>query len=108
MDALKRLKRVTTHDHPTFVKHGVVHYTVANMPGAVPRTSTVALTNNTVPYALQIANKGFVKACLTNPALKLGLNTLEGHVVYEAVAESQGLPYVSADDVLGVLCGLNA
>ena len=101
-------ERVTTHDHPTFVKHGVVHYTVANMPGAVPRTSTVALTNNTVPYALQIANKGFVKACLTNPALKLGLNTLDGHVVYEAVADSQGLPYVSADEVLGVLTGVNA
>lgn len=99
-------EKVTTHDNPTFVKHGVVHYTVANMPGAVPRTSTVALTNNTVPYALQIANKGYLKACLDNSALKLGLNTLDGHVVYEAVADAQGLPYVVVDDVLGVLSGL--
>lgn len=99
-------EKVTTHDNPTFIKHGVVHYTVANMPGAVPRTSTVALTNNTVPYALQIANKGYIKACIDNPALKLGLNTLGGHVVYEAVADAQGLPYVVVDDVLGVLTGL--
>ncbi|MEG0470720.1 MAG: alanine dehydrogenase [Solibacillus sp.] len=99
-------EKVTTHDKPTFEKHGVVHYTVANMPGAVPRTSTVALTNNTVPYALQIANKGYVKACLDNPALKLGINTLEGHVVYKAVADAQGVPYVSVDDVLGALSSL--
>ena len=101
-------EKVTTHDNPTFVKHGVVHYTVANMPGAVPRTSTVALTNNTVPYALQIANKGYVKACLDNPALKLGLNTLEGHVVYEAVANAQGVPCVSVDDILAVSSGLTS
>ena len=101
-------EKVTTHDNPTFVKHDVVHYTVANMPGAVPRTSTIALTNNTVPYALQIANKGFIKACVDNPALKLGLNTVDGHVVYEAVADAQGLPYVAVDDVLGVLTGLNS
>lgn len=96
-------ERVTTHDNPTFVKHDVVHYTVANMPGAVPRTSTVALTNNTVPYALQIANKGFVNACVENPALKLGLNTLNGKVVYQAVADAQGLSYVAVDDVLATL-----
>lgn len=98
---------VTTHDNPTFVKHGVVHYTVANMPGAVPRTSTIALTNNTVPYALQIANKGFIRACLDNPALKRGVNTLDGKVVYRAVADAQQLPFVEVDDVLGALTGLN-
>lgn len=100
-------EKVTTHDHPTFIKHGVVHYTVANMPGAVPRTSTIALTNNTIPYALQIANKGYLNACLDNPALKLGLNTLEGHVVYKAVAEAQGLEYTPVDDVLNSLSGLS-
>ncbi|MEK4627636.1 MAG: alanine dehydrogenase [Solibacillus sp.] len=100
-------EKVTTHDNPTFTKHGVVHYTVANMPGAVPRTSTMALTNNTVPYALQIANKGFLKACLDNHALKLGVNTLNGHVVYEAVADAQGLPYVAVDDILESLAGLH-
>jgi alanine dehydrogenase len=100
-------ERITTHDNPTFVKHGVVHYTVANMPGAVPRTSTIALTNNTIPYALQIANKGFLKACLRDSALRLGLNTLEGHVVYEAVADAQGLPYTPVEDVLNSLSGLN-
>ena len=93
-------ERITTHDNPTFVKHGIVHYTVANMPGAVPRTSTIALTNNTIPYALQIANNGFLRACLTNEALKLGLNTLDGHVVYEAVADAQGLQYTPVDDLL--------
>ncbi|MGE7021486.1 alanine dehydrogenase [Solibacillus cecembensis] len=99
-------EKVTTHDKPTFEKHGVVHYTVANMPGAVPRTSTVALTNNTVPYALQIANKGYVKACLDNPALKLGLNTLEGHVVYEAVANAQGVTCASVDELLSASASL--
>lgn len=100
-------EKVTTHDNPTFEKHGVVHYTVANMPGAVPRTSTIALTNNTIPYALQIANKGYLHACLDNPALKLGLNTLDGHVVYKAVAEAQGLAYTPVDDVLSHLTKLS-
>jgi alanine dehydrogenase len=85
--------RITTHDHPTYEKHGVVHYAVANMPGAVPRTSTFALTNVTVPYAVQIANKGYKKACLENEALLKGLNTLDGYVTYEAVAKAHGLPF---------------
>jgi len=92
--------RVTTHDNPTYEKHGVVHYAVANMPGAVPRTSTMALTNATVPYALQIANKGYKQACLDNPALLKGINTLEGHVTYKAVADDQGLEYVPAETLL--------
>lgn len=95
--------RVTTHDEPTYEKHGIVHYAVANMPGAVPRTSTVALTNNTVPYALQIANKGYVRACNENPALKLGINTIDGKIVYEAVALDQGLAYTPVDEVLNSL-----
>jgi alanine dehydrogenase len=70
------------------------------MPGAVPRTSTMALTNVTVPYAVQIANKGYVQACLDNSALLKGLNTLEGHVTYQAVADAQGLLYISADELL--------
>ncbi|MCH7322394.1 alanine dehydrogenase [Solibacillus sp. MA9] len=100
-------EKVTTHDNPTFEKHGVVHYTVANMPGAVPRTSTIALTNNTVPYALQIANKGYIRACLENEALKRGVNTIDGKVVYRAVADAQDLSYVAVDDVLSVLTGLS-
>jgi alanine dehydrogenase len=92
--------KITTHDAPTYVKHGVVHYAVANMPGAVPRTSTFALTNVTVPYALQIANKGYKRACLENIALLKGLNTLEGYVTYQAVAEAQGLEYVDALSLL--------
>ncbi|MFB7158581.1 alanine dehydrogenase [Lysinibacillus sp. NPDC056232] len=92
--------RVTTHDDPTYVKHGVVHYAVANMPGAVPRTSTIALTNNTIPYALQIANKGYRQACVENAALKQGVNTIDGHLVYKAVADSQGLPYVNVDELI--------
>ncbi|WP_391202562.1 alanine dehydrogenase [Psychrobacillus sp. L4] len=92
--------RITTHDNPTYEKHGVVHYAVANMPGAVPRTSTMALTNATVPYALQIANKGYRQACLDNLALQKGINTLAGHVTFKAVAEAQGLPYVDAATLL--------
>ncbi|MGD7047777.1 alanine dehydrogenase [Rossellomorea marisflavi] len=85
--------RITTHDHPTYVKHGVVHYAVANMPGAVPRTSTIALTNVTVPYALLIANKGYKKACMDHEPLMKGINTLNGYVTYKAVAEAHDLDY---------------
>ncbi|MFX3623655.1 MAG: alanine dehydrogenase [Ectobacillus sp.] len=92
--------RITTHDDPTYVKHGVVHYAVANMPGAVPRTSTIALTNVTVPYAVQIANKGYEKACLENPALLKGINTLNGYVTYKAVADAHGVEYADAAELL--------
>ncbi|PFR34860.1 alanine dehydrogenase [Bacillus cereus] len=92
--------RITTHDNPTYEKHGVVHYAVANMPGAVPRTSTLALTNVTVPYAVQIANKGYKDACLGNAALLKGINTLDGYVTFEAVAEAHGLQYADAKELL--------
>ncbi|MGZ4159260.1 MAG: alanine dehydrogenase [Neobacillus sp.] len=91
---------VTTHDNPTFEKHGVIHYSVANMPGAVPRTSTIALTNVTVPYALQIANKGVNKAITENAALKLGLNVANGEITFEAVAMDLGYNYVTAEKAL--------
>ncbi|MDR4945808.1 alanine dehydrogenase [Neobacillus cucumis] len=92
--------QVTTHDNPIFVKHGVVHYSVANMPGAVPRTSTIALTNVTVPYALQIANKGVIKAISENAALKLGVNVVNGEITYEAVARDLGLAYVPLEEAI--------
>jgi alanine dehydrogenase len=88
---------VTTHDNPTFEKHGVIHYSVANMPGAVPRTSTIALTNVTVPYALQIATKGVHKAIAENNALKLGVNVANGEITYEAVARDLGYDYVTVE-----------
>lgn len=91
---------ITTHDNPTFEKYGVVHYSVANMPGAVPRTSTIALTNVTVPYALQIANKGVFKAIAENEALKLGVNVANGEITYEAVARDLGYDYVSVEKAL--------
>jgi alanine dehydrogenase len=91
---------VTTHDNPTFEKHGVIHYSVANMPGAVPRTSTIALTNVTVPYALQIANKGVFKAIAENGALKLGVNVANGEITYEAVAKDLGYDYVTVENAL--------
>lgn len=84
--------RPTTHADPTFIIDDVVHYCVANMPGAVPYTSTIALTNATLPYALQLADKGWVKACQENTSLKLGLNVVKGKVVYAGVAEAFGLP----------------
>ena len=92
--------RITTHDNPTNKKHGVVHYAVANMPGAVPRTSTLALTNVTVPYAVQIANEGYKEACLGNSALLKGINTLDGYVTFEAVAEAHGVEYKGAKELL--------
>ena len=92
--------RATTHDEPTYVKHGVIHYAVANIPGAVPRTSTIALSNVTVPYALQIADKGYRNACLDNPALLKGVNTLKGKVTYQAVAEAHGMSYRPVRELL--------
>lgn len=95
--------RITTHDNPTYEKHGVVHYAVANMPGAVPRTSTIALTNVTVPYAMQIANKGYQKACADNEALFKGINTLDGYVTYKAVADAHGLEYKDANAIITLM-----
>ncbi|MCZ4246443.1 alanine dehydrogenase [Bacillus amyloliquefaciens] len=97
---VETVDHITTHDNPTYEKHGVVHYAVANMPGAVPRTSTLALTNVTVPYALEIANKGAAKAITDSPALKAGLNTANGHVTYEAVAKDLGYDYVPAEKAM--------
>jgi alanine dehydrogenase len=81
----------TTHENPTYVVDGVIHYGVSNMPGAVPRTSTLALTNATFPYARRLAREGWREACRRDGALKLGLNVVDGHVVYGAVAEAFGL-----------------
>ena len=83
--------RPTTHENPTYVVDGVIHYGVANMPGGVPRTSTLALTNATLPYALQLANKGWRRALHDSPALRKGLNMTEGAVTYPAVGEAFGL-----------------
>jgi len=98
--SIETIDRVTTHDEPTYIKHGVVHYAVANMPGAVARTSTLALTNATIPYALQIANNGYLKAIQDNRALAEGVNVLFGQVTYEAVAKSLNLTYVPLEKVL--------
>jgi len=92
--------RISTHDNPTYIKHGIVHYAVPNMPGAVPRTSTLALTNVTIPYALQIANKGFRRACLENDALRKGINTLGGHITHTGVAEAHNMEYVDSYSLL--------
>lgn len=94
--------RITTHSDPTYEKHGVVHYAVANMPGAVPRTSTIALTNVTIPYALQIANKGVYTAVLENKALELGVNVANGSITYEAVARDLGYDYVPVQEALHI------
>ncbi len=85
--------RPTTHEDPVYYVDGILHYCVANIPGAVPYTSTLALTNATLPYALQLADKGWRRACAENEELRLGLNIVEGKVVYRSVAEAWGLPY---------------
>ena len=95
---IETVDKITTHDDPTYTKHGVVHYAVANMPGAVPRTSTIGLTNVTMPYALQIANKGVEQAVAENQALALGVNVANGSITYKAVARDLGYEYVPVED----------
>jgi alanine dehydrogenase len=92
--------RATTHAEPVYVVDGVTHYCVANMPGAVPITSTKALTNATLPYVEAIANNGLRAAVANDPALAKGVNVIEGKLTYEAVAEAHGLEYTPLDDVL--------
>ncbi|ASF41341.1 alanine dehydrogenase [Halobacillus halophilus] len=91
---------ITTHDDPIYEKHGVLHYAVANIPGAVPRTSTIALTNVTIPYALQIASKGVNQAVEGNKAIEAGVNTANGHLTYEAVARDLGYEYKPVREAL--------
>lgn len=92
--------KITTHDAPTYTKHGVVHYAVANMPGAVPRTSTIGLNNATLPYAQLLANKGYREAFKVNHPLSLGLNTFNGHVTNKNVADTINFEYTSIEDAL--------
>jgi len=91
--SIETIDRVTTHSHPTYEKYGVIHYAVANMPGAVARTSTLALTNVTLPYARALARSGVTEALRHDPALARGLNVYRGHITYQAVAEAHQLPY---------------
>ncbi|BAU26682.1 alanine dehydrogenase [Aneurinibacillus soli] len=98
--SIETIDRVTTHSEPTYVKHGVVHYAVANMPGAVARTSTLALTNVTIPYGVQIATHGYKKAAQNNRALARGINVVDGKVTYKAVADALGYPHVGVDTIL--------
>ena len=91
--------RPTTHHNPRYLEEGVVHYCVSNMPGVEPHTSTVALTNATMAYALELANRGWCAAADKNPALGRGINVVEGSVVHEAVTEAHGLEHVPLSDV---------
>jgi alanine dehydrogenase len=92
--------RETTHADPIYTVDGIVHYAVSNMPGALPRTSTLALNNATLPYAVEIANKGWKKAMQQNPEIKAGANVVAGKVTYRGVAETVGLEYVHIDKLL--------
>lgn len=98
--AIETCDHCTTHENPTFEKFGVIHYSVANIPGAVARTSTLALTNATLPYALAIADKGYKKACLDDPGLMSGINVIDGKVTYKGVAEGLGLEYHDIKKIL--------
>jgi len=98
--SIETVDRITTHSNPTYEKHGVIHYSVANMPGAVARTSTIALTNVTIPYGVQIANKGYKHAALDNKAIARGINIVEGNVTYKAVADAHGYGHVNISDYL--------
>jgi alanine dehydrogenase len=92
--------KATTHKDPIYTVDGVVHYCVANMPGAVPKTSTLALTNATLPYVVEIANKGWKKAMKENPEIRCGANVVQGKVTYKGVAEAFGLKYTPIDSLL--------
>ncbi len=98
--SIETIDRITTHSDPCFVKHGVLHYSVANMPGAVPRTSTLALTGATLPYILKLASMGAEAACKADPALMKGLNTYHGKLTCQAVAQAQNLPYTDPTTIL--------
>lgn len=95
------IDRVTTHENPVYEKHGVMHYSVANIPGAVARTSTIALTNATLPYALKLANQGFTKAIKSSDELAKGVNTCQGSLVSKAVADSLGMPHTELSMLIG-------
>lgn len=95
--SIETIDRITTHDNPCYEKHGVVHYSVANIPGAVPRTSTFALTSVTLPYIIEIIQKGVVGALQSNKALLLGLNTYKGKLTNEPVAIAQGREFCKID-----------
>jgi alanine dehydrogenase len=92
--------KATTHENPIYVIDGIIHYCVANMPGAVPMTSTIALTNATLPYAAEIANKGWEKAVQTNDELKLGLNMVDGLITYKGVADAFGYKHTPVETVV--------
>jgi len=94
--------RPTSHAEPTYIEEGVVHYCVTNMPGAVARTSTIALNNATLPFALALANKGYRKALADDAHLMNGLNVANGKVTYKAVADAHGLPYIAPQEALGL------
>jgi alanine dehydrogenase len=93
--------RPTTHDEPTFIESGIVHYCVANMPGAVPRTSAYALNNATLPFTLALADKGYKQALRDDPHLLNGLNVYHGNITYQAVANDLGYQYHPALPLLG-------
>jgi len=97
---VETIDHITTHSHPTYTRHGVIHYAVANMPGAVPRTSTMALTNVTLPYVRALAGRGAVDALARDPGLRSGLNVFRGQVTHQAVADAHHLPYREVASIL--------
>jgi len=99
--SIETIDRITTHSQPTYLRHGVIHYAVANMPGAVPRTATFALTNVTLPYLMQLATRGYREAMLSDQCLAAGANLLGGHCTHAAVAEALGMDYVPLAEALG-------
>ena len=97
---VETIEHPTTHADPVFVKHGVIHYAVSNIPGAVPRTSTLALTNATLPYLLEMAKKGWKQAVLDDKALAKGINIMNGKITNSAVADAHNLPYYPVEEVI--------
>jgi len=97
--SIATVDRATTHENPVYEKHGVIHYAVANMPGAVPRTSTLALTNVTIDYLLALASQGFRQSVTASPMLALGVNAYQGAITHPQVADAVGAPYVNLESL---------
>lgn len=100
---METIETATTHDEPTFVKHGVIHYAVGNIPGAVAKTSTLALANVTLGYVMKIANMGWKEAFKADSSLAKGANVIGGNITYSALAETYGMKYVDIKDIVSMV-----
>ena len=97
---IETIDRMTTHSNPTYMKHDIIHYAVSNIPGTISMSATYALNNATIPYAMDLANKGWKQAAIDNPAIAKGINTAGGHIIHPAVAKAFDMEYMDVEELL--------